>query len=229
VTRPPCYVVSLARSGQRRTTIAASLGALGIGFEFIDAIDASTLAGTSRPTGATALGTAERACALSHRRAQQRLLDSGADHALILEDDALPGERLPRFLDEGHHRLAPLVLLFHSRARVYRRAVPLFGTTVAYPLAIGCTSAVAYTLDRRAATALVRANTPVRRTADWPLDLSGLGAQVVMPMIVGHPPRSDGQSTIAADRGDRPADPTRFLTGDYLMRRWRKLRSHRIS
>lgn len=231
---PACLVVSLRSGVARRATIGAALDALGIEHAFVDAVDARD--GLDAASEARIdrrahpwLSDAEFACALSHRYALERFLDGDASHALVLEDDALPGEGLAPFLAGAHYRHAPLMLLHHSRARVFGERRPLFDKVVARPLAIGCTAAVAYTVDRAAARALIAANTPVRQVADWPMDIAELGACVIEPMLVGHPPRVPGQSTLAAERISRPADPMRFLSRRYLVRRWRKLRSTRIS
>lgn len=84
----------------RRAGIAAQLQALGLSFEFVDAIRGSTLTAEERsdvlaPQLVTqmqlgrALTDTEIGCALSHQKAYALLLASEAPRAVILEDDAL--------------------------------------------------------------------------------------------------------------------------------------------
>jgi len=232
-----CLVVSLKNSTQRRQSINASLSALHIPFTFIDAIDASagfdtrTESEILRPDNAT-ISEGELACAMSHRKAYDVFLASDSTHALILEDDAIPTAALERFCLERHYQTGPLQLLFHSRARVLKsKGFKLFDDISTYPLAISCTGAVAYSVDRPTATELRRANTPVRSLADWPLDISSLNARVVHPMIVDHPPRTGNQSLLSPKRDNniKLVNPTRWLSRAYLQRKWRKLISSRIS
>ena len=229
-----CLVVSLPDAHERRAAIGTALAALGVAFELVDARPAASVADDPRVARAPGAGIsdAEYACALSHRLALERFLDGSATHALILEDDALIRPGLARYLAEGHYRRVPMCLLFHSRARVRRRgAVALCDGTLARPLALSCTGAVAFTLDRACARRLRDAQDPVRRLADWPLDLAELGAHVAEPMLVGHPERVGGQSTLAEHRAAqrRPSDPWRVLRPGYARRRWRKATSVRIS
>jgi len=234
-----CIVVSLAREARRRASISAALEGAGVDFEMLDAVDATDgfdPAGDPRisPDRAPHLKAGECACALSHALALRRFLDSDASHLLVLEDDAIPTPAFARFVHDAHYRAFPMLLLYHSRARVDRDGgIELFDHIRARRLVMSCTAAVAYTLDRASAGQLLDANWPVRALADWPMDLSRLGARVLEPMVVDHPPRVRGQSSLQAARqagGGRPRRrPSSYFTPGYLRRRWRKAMSVRIS
>jgi glycosyl transferase family 25 len=93
------YVISLARSLDRRAYITAELRKTGLDYEIIKAVDGrdldlhdatiidpSMLARNSFPAGTAG-------CALSHLRAYQKVVADGPDEALILEDDVtLPAD-----------------------------------------------------------------------------------------------------------------------------------------
>lgn len=177
-----------------------------------------------------ALTPGEYACALSHRLALEAFLRGTGTHALILEDDAVVGPGLLRFVEEHGYEAASLVLLHHVRARVTSRApVPLCAGHEGLTVALNPFRTTAYSVDRDAAAALVAAFTPVTSTADWPLDLTRLGALAAMPEIVGHPPVTKGQTMIGPRSRSRKFGPARYLSPAHLRRQWRKLRSRRIS
>ena len=100
-------IISLLRSPDRREAIAARLDALGLAYNFVDAVDALGLANeqvqkiqsnqsAKRDYGRT-IGSTEIACALSHLKAYESILTESLDGAIILEDDALVDERFAPF------------------------------------------------------------------------------------------------------------------------------------
>lgn len=238
---PPIFVISLVDSKTRRATIAEALAGLGLEFSFIDAIDGraglpTSLSGTfdaatSRQRMGRTLTDAEIAASLSHGLAYRRMLDEGHDHALILEDDAILHPELKAFLCSGGHRAAPMVIVHHLNARVLpgvRQA--LDGGIALRELAVPCFRAAAYTVSREAAEYLLQANTPVTTPADWPGDITRIGALVTDPQLVDHPPADTAQSIIHGSGRTRDRAPfTRVFSPAYVRRTWRKLRSERIS
>ena len=85
----PAYVIDLDRRTDRWETISANLDRIGVTAERIPAVDARALSDEvrrGRPLGRIDLGSASNM--MGHARAMQRLLDSDAPAALILEDDA---------------------------------------------------------------------------------------------------------------------------------------------
>src|ERR1700693_1453429 len=90
----PVYVISLRTSEGRRRNMTERLGALGIPFQFVDAIDGRTERLPDVFDGARIVrdrfyGESSLACSLSHRHVHRMMLDRGDDVALVLEDDAL--------------------------------------------------------------------------------------------------------------------------------------------
>ena len=237
-----CYVISLARSSDRRTAISVALAGISIDFEFIDAVDArmpfppDLLARIDRKGIQSRLGrtmsNGEIACAFSHSRAYDAFLNSTASYALILEDDAILTRELACFITNGHYRARPMFVFYHSGARVLSRSqIRVFEGVDAYRPALSPAGAVGYTLDRATAKRLRAASEPLRGVADWPLDLSEIGAYVTWPMIVHHKPEASiEQSTLSAGRNRRRRRPIAdYFTYDYLRRKYRKAISRRIS
>ncbi len=62
----------------------------------------------------------EFACALSHIKALQMVIDRDLDYALVMEDDAIPDPRLPKYLAGRHFVGAELTSLNYGRAWVRR-------------------------------------------------------------------------------------------------------------
>lgn len=227
------FVISLARAEQRRARISRELTALGLDFEIVDAVDATSrvpaefehqIDRAANPQ----LSEPEYGCALSHALLYRRIVAEGIEHSLIMEDDAVPLPELKRFVDEGCYRLFPLIQLFHGAAYIRRAGrKPMFGEWSAVPLATSCSSTVSYSISLTAAKALQSVTTPVRDRADWPMDLRDLNAAVACPPIVGHASdRSD--STIASDRSGRPRGLNRYLDSGYWKRKWRRLTAKRV-
>ena len=89
-------LINLGRRPDRLEFMTAQLDALGLPFERIEAIDGNSGDfGKDIPT----VTAAERACALSHRKAWQHFLASGQQRCLILEDDVILSPALKPFLD----------------------------------------------------------------------------------------------------------------------------------
>jgi hypothetical protein len=90
----PVYVISLRDSVTRRRNMTERLGALGIPFQFVDAIDGRTQRVPDEFNGAQVIrdafqSEAEIACAMSHRLVHRMIAEDTNDLALILEDDAV--------------------------------------------------------------------------------------------------------------------------------------------
>lgn len=237
----PVYVISLTDSHDRRATISSALDALGVPFQFFDAIDGREAlppdyeAQVDREGAARAMGRpmsdGEFAAALSHLHLYKKIVASGAEHALVFEDDAQPTKDLAGFLAAKAYQAAPLVMLHHLNARVMPGApTPLFGDVYAHRLAVPSFRATAYTISKAAAQWILERALPVTAAADWPADITRLGALALEPQIVHHPPDAPGQSTLAPKRATRGgARLHRFMDPAYVRRVWRKARSTRIS
>jgi len=91
------FLINLKRRPDRLKFMEAQLEFLELPFERIEAFD-----GSNDDFGpmTRALSGAERACAMSHRKAWLSFLKSGHDRCLILEDDVVLSVNLKPFLDE---------------------------------------------------------------------------------------------------------------------------------
>ncbi len=227
----PIFVISLPDSADRRETIKATLDALSLPFEYVDAIDGRH--GLSREhealvdrDGATAftshpLTDAEFACALSHIEAYRAVVDRAIPFALILEDDAIPQPALPKFLEGRHFDEADLTSLCYSRAYIRpKTATHLFGEHKSYRCEPGIPvpEAVGYIVSLAAARHLLKCALPVAGVADWPACTEIFKARnrwrLVHPRLVDHATRKDDgiPSIIKPTRVDRKR---RFL-GVYI-------------
>ncbi len=127
----PIYVINLARSPERRAFMAEGLARAGVSPEFITAVDGRACR-SNRPPRA-ALSRAETALVLSHRKAWRRLLRSGAEFAVVLEDDAHVGEGFAALLAADWRGLALDIVKLESlfgRVWIARTGQSLAGRTV---------------------------------------------------------------------------------------------------
>ncbi len=90
----PVYVVSLLGADGRRRKMAARLGAAGIPFRFVDAVDGCFRPVSGQIDGARVIrgrfGTEQAlARAASHRLVHRMIAEGDSDLALVLEDDAV--------------------------------------------------------------------------------------------------------------------------------------------
>lgn len=93
------FVINLDGSHDRHASISAKLAAFGISFERVSAVDGRPLnlatvsdynaARAERYMGRSLVG-GEIGCYYSHLKVAQQFLQSQADYALVLEDDAMP-------------------------------------------------------------------------------------------------------------------------------------------
>lgn len=91
------YVINLARSPERRAWMERELTKAGVAGTFVRAIDGRRFGGRCEPwlrsrNPLRPLTRAEAALTLSHRKAWRKFLASGAEHAVVLEDDVHLGE-----------------------------------------------------------------------------------------------------------------------------------------
>lgn len=157
------YVINLDRHPQRMARMSSLL--CGVDFERVCATDGKDLAGPevrygSAPRRFEGLTRYERACTRSHAAAWQRLLDSGASHGCILEDDVILSPDFPAFVADAawipadcdvlkiETFLQPLLIKKRCRLPVRNRWVTLLLSTHY--------GAAGYILNRRAATVLVK-------------------------------------------------------------------------
>ncbi|MGH9107843.1 MAG: glycosyltransferase family 25 protein [Acidimicrobiales bacterium] len=179
------YVVNLARSAERRRHIARELARTGMQWELVEAVDArqadidqpSIVAPGMKAHPLFRPGAA--GCALSHLRVYERVLSSGDERAVVLEDDVLLPEDFSALADAVAANMegAEVALLnFHhpdGLKLASESAVALEGPSVlASPVNIeGLTSGAAYVVTRQACAGLVETMLPMRFFSDewWQL------------------------------------------------------------
>lgn len=171
---------------------------------------------------------AEFACALSHRKIYQTILERGLAGAVVLEDDAILTPDFAAFLQAGLHRVDSMALLDYRFGRALpwqRRRAGRWGL---YRAAQRATLTSAYTVSRRSAQDLLAATTPVSFAADWPADLYELRAWLVVPRVAQHNEPGQGPSHLADARSGveaRTKDAGRYLDADY----WRGLLRRKLA
>ena len=174
------YVISLARSLDRRAYITAELRKTGLDYEILTAVDGrdldlhdstiidpSMLSVTSFPAGTAG-------CALSHLRAYQKIIADGLDEALILEDDVTLPADLGTLVDAvaDHLTGAEVALLNYGSQRACK--ISLEGSVdlpssrlLALPINVAqVINAAAYVITREACKRMNESVLPIRATAD---------------------------------------------------------------
>jgi glycosyl transferase, family 25 len=221
-TRPqhlPVYVINLTSSTDRRASITSQLGAHGIDFTFVEAVDGRELDMTdpeviaSISEDTTALRPTVAACAMSHLNAYCQMIAEGSDAALVMEDDVQVPADLEVLAAEVATKLsgAEVALLnFESPQPVTftrqegvtlscgRRL--LSPTDVRQPV-----SGAAYVITREACERISQGQRPIRvKSDDWAhyydegmLDM----LRCVVPMPVAKDPRFESTMGYNRDGG----------------------------
>ena len=191
----PVWVISLTTEKARRQSIARHLGSLGIEYEFVDAVDGRILSdetvvrllapGTFLPKGHVG-------CSLSHVKALRCLIQSGAEFALILEDDARLSRSVVGLLSNGvATKEFDYCFLdcenFNKRGPVFFDAGSPFAlgdSLTAHRLSGGPTATHAYLITRKAAERRVQHALPIRQPVDaYDLPYEIRFAAVVAPRL----------------------------------------------
>jgi|GEM_PF-1180622 len=230
----PVWVINLRSSDDRRKAISNSLDRLGVAFRIFDAIDGRSGLGQEHDALVDrvaaqkrlyrALSDAEAALQLSHAFIYQQIVAEGHSEAIILEDDAILGDGFAQFATDPERKKHDMILLGHEKARAYNRPVGhLSSGADLFRLRGPCHLAVGYYLSRRGAQFLLEAALPVSYVADWPADISEIGAVAVSPALIGHPLPANAATTLGENRqqiksASRRGRHARFLTRAY----WKK-------
>lgn len=195
---PPIWVLNLPRSTERRARISAHLEELGLGFEFVEAIDGRAMSpeecarAVDAPKLQRLLGRqlvpAEVATSLSHARLYRRQVDEGLESVIILEDDAVLDDGFFEVFDHWHQMPPDWEIVsfyfgidtrtsFWGKRRVGGRLCVKYGS-----VAFG---AVAYMLRLSGARKLLAHSEPVQAPADW---LTGGGVRTGIRLHGIYPP-----------------------------------------
>ncbi len=176
------FVINLKRSPERRLLMEKQLGALGLSYEIVEAVDGKALgeADIDRYCDKQALALHPQwlsrgaiGCALSHLKAYRAILDGGLPYGLVLEDDTVLDPALAAFLPRvGPHLHDNEVLMLYYAA--WKKCVltagpgPLAGKhRIATPLdPKQIVSGNAYIITREACRQVLRFQAPIKVAAD---------------------------------------------------------------
>lgn len=244
----PILVISLQDAAERRAMVSKQLEALGLSFQFFDAIDgrsglpAAYESQVDRPGTELYFGRpmsdGEYACALSHLAVYRKIIEEKLPGAIVLEDDAILGNGFTLFLKERGYENAPLVQLDHLNARVRRmRAASIkLKSCVLWRLHRNAFLTTGYAINQKAASFILERALPLRSPADWPCDLGPLGPFCAVPRLVDHPTAEQDASSLGANRDTLAKRQKRnleygrkYLESRYWKKKWIKMITRRLS
>ncbi len=212
------WVINLDRAPERLARIAAQLQRLQLPFERLPAVDARAFTPAQqaaidetayrRRHGMPSL-PGELGCYLSHVEVVRRFLASGAEFALVLEDDVVLHDSLPAVL---HGLVANAARWDTVKLSAVHSGtpVPVLEIAPGHALAVmlsRCTGSSAYVMNRRAAQAYAQGLLPMTLPYDHVFDQGwrfGLKVRLVTPTPCGH----DDQ--IASNIGAPPSRVRKF-------------------
>jgi glycosyl transferase, family 25 len=175
MTQIPIFYINLAARTDRRIFMAEQFERLGLQAARIEAVTSEAVPAKQRarygdPRRHGWLTPAELACSLSHMKAAEAALRTGAPWALILEDDARLSPRLPHFLAALAAKPPALDVL---RLEAVYRPVPMVPSREleiehyrAFRLYGWLNGAGAYIVSARAAQVLASGEGMLGKTAD---------------------------------------------------------------
>lgn len=182
------YVISLARSLDRRAHITSELEKIGLDYELVTAVDGREL-DLSDPTivdpalathmwvpdgSVSSLLAGSAGCALSHLRVYQTIVERDLESALVLEDDTILPADLGRVATAAADHLtgAEVALLSYDSPEPCQMSTQglvrlASGHALALPIDIRQPrSSAAYVITREACERLVKSMLPIRVQAD---------------------------------------------------------------
>ncbi|MFP7572449.1 glycosyltransferase family 25 protein [Marivita sp. S2033] len=236
---PPIYILSL-ESAQRFGPLAEALRARGLDYEVFWGIDGRTrLPGIHEPCvdrpGAEArmgrpMTDGEFACALSHRQIYERIAAGDAPSAIVLEDDADPGEA---FFELGPALANPpcgLLLFDHKNTYVrVRDRLILPGGVRAFRVALPPFLATGYMVSREVAAHLAFRNGPVVQPSDWPDAILQFDSYACDPRVVTQRGRTVGTSSLEAGRRAHKHKRRKSLRRLLYKSYWRRWMTKRLA
>ncbi|GHU75172.1 hypothetical protein FACS189461_0910 [Spirochaetia bacterium] len=180
------YVISLKKSVERQESIIKQFNALGLEFEFFDAVNGKALtpeeiarysdSNKAKKYLKRELTKGEIGCALSHFLIYKKIIDEHIDHAIILEDDAQLTDDFPLVIEALHKVKTHNYIIKlenpnsgrESRESVYTpwrqmRLTP--GYKIVYPLSF-ISLATGYYIDNEAAQTLLHKSEKIFLAAD---------------------------------------------------------------
>lgn len=223
------FVIAFAHAKDTRAAITKRLATHGLSPTFIDAVDGRIIQETERAQHlnperrkflARILSPGALGCSLSHQHAWQALLDSNADCALILEDDAILSNSAHSVLNHLATRATDfdIVTLHHYKHRPLHLIDKLpsdHELSVARYNQIG---AIAYMVSRDAAARLLVSSAPITFEIDvymnrwWEHGISNL---LVYPPIA----QEDGRASTIGYTDKQPV----WADDSLLLRLYRRI------
>jgi glycosyl transferase family 25 len=228
-------VISLPDQIKRRQRIESQLKALGLPYAIVEAVDGRKglpavceliidRKGTI-PAMRRRMSDAEYACAMSHMIIYRKVLDAELPGAIILEDDAELAPGFAEFVAQGAYQAADIVKLDYRRALVWKWwRIPICPGVDAYRMTRNSGLLTGYTISARAAGRILKRGLPIRRHADWPIDVTLLKSFVSFPRLVA--PNDQAGSSL---QGERSAIKRAMARRRPLLRRARDLLTAAIS
>lgn len=207
----PIFVLSLDDAQARRAPLIAQLHEFGLKFEIFPAIDGrSKLPAQYEPLIdrdearnqlQRDMTDGEFACALSHYSIYKKVENEGLPGAIVLEDDAILSPLFKDFVCSGGYELADLTLLDHWFARVWRfsRVRITEGIETGRVSRVPCLT-TGYSISSDGCDFIIKNSIPIRRSADWPCDITEIGARATIPRIVDHPSPATSTSHLETER-----------------------------
>ncbi len=174
------FVVSLARSVDRRKFIAGQLDSIGLSYKFIDAVWGKDVHGDpsmydkkkALKIELRDMTPGEVGCALSHQKAYDEIERMELPYAMIVEDDAVLSSDLPACLEALEPMIRPNDLIQLERCDVWKHGTDqsLWGNyKIVQPMMVKYGSicqAAGYVITREAARTIRKMNRPVYVPAD---------------------------------------------------------------
>jgi len=194
----PIYVIALESSQDRRQNMTKRLDDMGLKFTFIDAVLGKTIPSAEQARLisakrqdylATPMSEGALGCLLSHRKAWQMLLDSKADMALVLEDDAMLSPDTPMILDRIK-RLKGRFDIISLERRLSRPLVDIAQLSEAHRLThtqFNNSGATGYVITKKAAQRLLDLSIPAIYEVDTLMNRwweHGMPFLIVQPALV---------------------------------------------
>ncbi len=207
------FVISLSDAHNRRNSIRNRLSALGLDFEFFDAVDGRqgipecythmVDTKTARKNVGRDMHDVEICCALSHVLVYQKIVDENITDCVILEDDAIIDDAFDPIIRRKILQKSPhsFIIFNHFRVRksIFDTGEKLYKKYRLYT-SVGeayCTGG--YYINIHMANMLRIQNTPIVHMADWPLDVNTY-AVFTSPKLIQQPPLTMHDSAIESMR-----------------------------
>ncbi|CAN5125509.1 glycosyltransferase family 25 protein [soil metagenome] len=228
------FIINLVEQSERREQMQRRLDALGLPHEFVDAVDGRKLEGAELSSrydekGAAdhyrAMSRSEVGCALSHLLVYRIMIERNLPWALVLEDDAAPGDDVPAVLAALAARVDPdesSVVLLNHVDKYTRRGMTwlLDGYRLARPYGYWW-RAHGYFITRGAARSLLAGLEPVTAAADHWIEFERrklVTMRAVIPYCIGLSPLAE-QSSIEVLRAEQVRRDPRPRTLRYRLHR----------